>query len=288
MKALRSFAKKVKGTVLRTVFNRDMQFRNIENNKNYFFTLEAKTKPAGISAMIRSKNEETKIERCIRSIYDVFDEIVYIDNGSTDSTLQIVANLKKNLDKANKIKIFEYPHKIARCGAEHAETHPNSLHSLVYYYNWCLSKTTRDVVVKWDADMYLIPKGVEAFRSFLIGLQGSDVLAWIPVQTVYIDSNGHAYARNDEINGELRIFPNRPYVRFHKAESWEILTPSFDIRRIKYTSVDVYEIKDTRENEFSHWTDTNFPTPRKQREWTNYNLVRRGEISSGFTKVDLT
>lgn len=287
-RALKSAVQKTKSTFLRLIYNRNVHFRNVENNDKFNFSLRAGAKSPGFSAMIRSKNEEGNIERCIRSIYNCFDEILYIDNGSTDSTLQIVTNLKQSLDKDDKIKIFEYPHKIARCGAEHAATDPNSLHSLVYFYNWCLSKATKDYVVKWDADLYLLPKAAEAFRSFVLRYQGSDTLARLPIQTVYIDLNGEAYEADGEFNAEVAIFPNRPYVRYHKTELYEILKPSFQIRRIKYPSVDVYEIKDTRQDEFAHWTDTNFPTPRKQREWITYNRVRNGEIAEGFTKVLLS
>ncbi len=279
--------KNAKNTALRWYYDRDLHFRNTENDERFFFSLKSEKKPTGFSAMIRSKNEESKIERCIQSIYNTFDEIVYIDNGSTDSTLQLVKDLKSRIDATDKIKIFEYPFQIARCGAEHAQTDVNSVRSLAYYYNWCLSKASRNFVVKWDADMYLLPSGAEAFRSFMMGLQGSEVLASIPIRTVYIDPQGQAYASDGEVNKELRIFPNRPYVRFHKAESYEILLPRFPIRRIEYRNIDVYEIKDTRENEFGHWTDTNFPTPRKQREWENYNRVFCGEIEKDFTKVSL-
>ena len=42
-----------------------------------------------ISATIITLNEEINIERCIRSLYGIADEIVVIDSGSSDSTLEI-------------------------------------------------------------------------------------------------------------------------------------------------------------------------------------------------------
>jgi glycosyltransferase involved in cell wall biosynthesis len=44
-----------------------------------------------ISAVIITLNEEKNIERCIRSLLPVADEIVVIDSGSTDHTAQICA-----------------------------------------------------------------------------------------------------------------------------------------------------------------------------------------------------
>jgi glycosyltransferase involved in cell wall biosynthesis len=46
-----------------------------------------------ISATIITFNEEINIERCIRSLHGVVDEIVVIDSGSTDSTLEIAKRL---------------------------------------------------------------------------------------------------------------------------------------------------------------------------------------------------
>ncbi|MFO1092555.1 MAG: hypothetical protein U0992_04465 [Planctomycetaceae bacterium] len=40
----------------------------------------------GVTAMLRIKNER-KICTCLESIYDLFDELVIIDNGSTDQIL---------------------------------------------------------------------------------------------------------------------------------------------------------------------------------------------------------
>lgn len=46
-----------------------------------------------ISAIIITKNEQRNIERCLRSLQDVADEVVVVDSGSTDATEQICNNL---------------------------------------------------------------------------------------------------------------------------------------------------------------------------------------------------
>lgn len=43
----------------------------------------------GISACIISKNEEKNIKRCLDSIVNVVDEIILVDTGSTDKTIEI-------------------------------------------------------------------------------------------------------------------------------------------------------------------------------------------------------
>lgn len=42
-----------------------------------------------ISAVIITKNEERNIERCLKSLKNVADEIVVVDSGSTDATINI-------------------------------------------------------------------------------------------------------------------------------------------------------------------------------------------------------
>jgi glycosyltransferase involved in cell wall biosynthesis len=46
-----------------------------------------------ISAVIITKNEAKNIERCILSLQNVADEILVLDNGSTDKTIEIAKNL---------------------------------------------------------------------------------------------------------------------------------------------------------------------------------------------------
>lgn len=54
-----------------------------------------------VSAAIIVKNEERSIERCIRSIVDVVDEIIVVDSGSTDQTLSI-------LQKYPQVKVYPF------------------------------------------------------------------------------------------------------------------------------------------------------------------------------------
>lgn len=50
-----------------------------------------------ISACVIVKNEEKNIEKCLMSINTIVDEIIIVDTGSTDKTIDIA---KKYTDKS--------------------------------------------------------------------------------------------------------------------------------------------------------------------------------------------
>lgn len=58
-----------------------------------------------ITLMIIFRNEERCIERCISSIPSYFDEIVLLDTGSNDRTLELVKRITKY---NNKVKLYYY------------------------------------------------------------------------------------------------------------------------------------------------------------------------------------
>ncbi|GIP35603.1 glycosyltransferase [Paenibacillus sp. J2TS4] len=54
-----------------------------------------------LSLVMIVRNEEKKLERCLKSVQALVDEIVIVDTGSEDSTLEIA--------KAYNVKLFQYP-----------------------------------------------------------------------------------------------------------------------------------------------------------------------------------
>lgn len=233
--------------------------------------------------MMRAKNEAIKITDSITSILEVFDEIIVVDNGSSDDTLARVRSLKAARDRNDRIKILEYPYEIARCGHEHFGTPANSIHSLTYYYNWCLSQCTRSYVFKWDADMFLDQGSVEEFSNFLGSCVASPKKSmWkIPLQTVYRSVDDLCYLFKDEINAEVRLFPNDPRARFFKGRHFEILEGPGRRQARLHNGTQIFEIKDLGEDEFSHWSDTDFPSSKKQVEWEHFFQLKDGDVEGG-------
>lgn len=89
------------------------------------------------------KNEESKIEKCLKSVSGLVDEMIVVDTGSTDKTKSIAEQLGA--------KIFDY-----QWG-----------HDFSAARNYSLEKATKDWIIVLDADEYLDanPKAVQEALS---------------------------------------------------------------------------------------------------------------------------
>lgn len=123
--------------------------------------------------MMRVKDEADFLRPSLESMVDLVDEVVLVDNGSTDNTARIAAELA--ISHPGKLRCLQYPHNIARVGAEnHAliadEQGRNSPRLLSNYYNWCLQKCRTNFILKWDGDMVAtaaFSRQLAAFRRSL-------------------------------------------------------------------------------------------------------------------------
>ncbi|MBT4520660.1 MAG: glycosyltransferase family 2 protein [Halieaceae bacterium] len=256
---------------------RDRHFKNIEGLEKYNFTLKSEKKRPGITAMVRVKNEESNIAACIASVMPCVDEVLIIDNGSTDATVSRIQAVVEKHETGKPLRLLSYPFSVARCGDEHKQTHEHSVHNLAYYYNWCLSHCSTSHVIKWDADMRVISEASAqlGFSHFLKYLSSTrpNALGSFPVQTIYLEMNGKAVTTCDDIHTELRFFPNTPDIYFVKGNNWEYLHHPRFHQLERSEEVFCYEIKDTRQQEFAHWSEISFDGWRKVLEYRNYMLV---------------
>jgi len=119
---------------------------NIENIEEMNIVNYDIFRKVGVSWILRVKNWEDYLEKVILSCIDFFDEIIIINNLSTDNTEKISISLEKKYK--DKIKYYNYPYKIIR----NKDSLTNSVYSLAYYYNWSFSKSSYDTVCKLDDD----------------------------------------------------------------------------------------------------------------------------------------
>jgi glycosyltransferase involved in cell wall biosynthesis len=131
--------------VIRNICSYVATFGLIPRSSNY--------RPQGISAMIRVKNSIDWIEACIRSLDKLADEIVVVDNGSTDGSYELIQRLENEIDK---LRLFSFPDA-----------------TLVDLSNYALSVTRYQWVIKWDADFIAHTSGasdIGNLRKFILSL----------------------------------------------------------------------------------------------------------------------
>ncbi|HMO78955.1 MAG TPA: glycosyltransferase [Candidatus Paceibacterota bacterium] len=105
----------------------------------------------GISGFYRVKNEEKTLELSVESHIRYLDEIIIVYNDSNDNTPQIALNLQKKYPE--KIKVFEYEPKVFPPESlEQILAKNNSVYGLANYYNFTISKITKKIAIKIDAD----------------------------------------------------------------------------------------------------------------------------------------
>lgn len=269
-------------------FRRRFAFSNLEGLTEWDFALPRSQREPGVSAMVRVRDESAKIEHCLRSILPVFDQIVVVDNGSEDGTRAIVRSVMEDADPERKIELFDYPHRLARFGPEHGATPADSVHSAVYFTNWALSHCTHRYVCKWDGDMVLRRDVRDEFIAFSRRIQSEPTRCFVLAgQTIYRDADGDFWLARGEVNREIEIFPNGYRCRFIKHPSWERVRRPVYLRKGEFESVCFYELKFADEDEFSHWSTTEWITDRKKREWENFQRILEGgaDGDEGFERL---
>lgn len=116
------------------------------------------TAGGAITAMLRLRNEGEFLTAAVRSIADLVDRILLVDNCSIDATPAIIDRLLA--DYPDQIEAHHYPHDVVRVGAENRRlsiAEPDSPRLLSNYYNWCLARCRTPFVLKWDGDMIALP-----------------------------------------------------------------------------------------------------------------------------------
>lgn len=127
----------------------------------------------GVSGFMRVKNDAEFVEASIDSCIDALDELIIVYNGCLDNTPELVE--KKRQEYPNKIKVFEYKHKVYSVNLskeeyEYALALPDDSPCLLCnYYNFALSKVEYEYAMKIDADQIYFSRQLkewcDLFRS---------------------------------------------------------------------------------------------------------------------------
>lgn len=133
--------------------SRRIYYKNVEGKREFYIRSHRQRKnKRGISAIMRVQNEEAYLEAAVLSALRLADEVVCVDNFSSDKTLTIAKTLAA---KDHRIRVYEYPFMCFESGPEHSGQPPNSIRSRSYFYNWCMSLANFSHLWKWDGDQVL-------------------------------------------------------------------------------------------------------------------------------------
>ena len=227
------------------------------------------------------KNEENVLERCLINIKDFVDEIIIIDTGSTDKTIDIARKY------TNKIHFFEWCDDFSKAR------------------NYSLSKATCDWIFILDADNIIFKDDLMLLRD-IIKDNNTDLYSITTlnlIQSNFLDkmdkmyfkslkkfcADGHAYRlfRNKpDIRFEFRVHERMPYAvkRKYNCKLSDItLYHSKKIKDLRKNSKLYYElmIKDIKERKInSEFVSSMLIESAKRNYWF---IVE--DIMSNLTKI---
>jgi hypothetical protein len=255
---------------------------NLENHTDYNVVWgwsEADATP-GFTAVVRAKNEADPLPWVLPPLLRAVERIVLVDNGSTDGTPEVARRVAEECGAAERLEVHSYPFSVARCGEEHLGTPPESVHSLVYFYNWSFSQVRTGYALKWDADMVLTDAAAGVLRDLAWQLEADQVVVKIPRYPLYVVDVRRAFLDVGMSNTEPWAWPNRPGYSFVKAMEWEQPLWPATLPTLVLPDWSCIELKRLDADEFSHWSHTDFGqsarTRRKRREWEVFNSLAHG------------
>ena len=187
----------------------------------------------GISAFMRIKNGEDYLKASILSIINQIDELICVFNGCTDNTEKILLELEKKY--LTKIKVYKYIPEVYPVNSEkYLNTAEESVHSLAYYYNFALSKTTKKYCIKFDDDQIYFPnkflelkKEMDSSKeNYTIGSKGINLFDF--KNELYINLS-------DEFTsgGDILFFKYNKYCRFKKDSKFEYFVTPDKLNRVE-------------------------------------------------------
>lgn len=215
-------------------------------------------KKPGLTALVCLHNEEAFGAAALESIVPFFDEIIIVYHECTDATPEIVAAFAAKY--RGQVRAFHYvPHVHPLGSRAHRTTPPSSVHSLVHYFNFTLSKASYQICCRWDGDQIADPASFGEIVKRLRALKPGTLEWWLsPWRFGYWYYTGVNLWSHD---GELLVrrarpligrghdhsfFPANLWVRYKRFERGEYLFK----RALKHTYVGClfYHLKGVKTN----------------------------------------
>ena len=255
---------------------------NLENytDFNVVWSWSEQEMVPGFTAVVRAKNEAEALPWVLPPLLEAVERIVLVDNSSEDGTPEVARRVAAEHGAEERLEVHSYPFSVARCGEEHLGTPPESVHSLVYFYNWSFSHVRTGYALKWDADMVLTDSAARVLKDLSWQLEAEQAVVKIPRYPLYVVDERRAFLDIGMSNTEPWAWPNRPGYSFVKAMEWEQPLWPTSLSTLVLPDWSCVELKRLDADEFGHWSHTDFGisarTRRKRREWEVFNSLAHG------------
>ena len=185
------------------------------NYKNIFHHLLHRKH--GISLLVPTQNAEKTVEICLRSFLDFADEIIVVDNGSTDRTIDIVKGLEQEIQT---LRFFNAPHL--------TDLYENRQYALEQsQYNW-IARIDSDFVAYTDGEYSskrlreLVLSTSRSVRPIAFTIKVVDLLYdFHHVRGISAESANEPIEPNPVIKVRARIIQYTPFLRFQRNKRWE-------------------------------------------------------------------
>jgi glycosyltransferase involved in cell wall biosynthesis len=138
-----------------------------------------------VSAVMIAKNEDRCMERCMMSILPAVDEIIVVDTGSTDFTIDIVNRLAAQHEQ---IKLYHF----------------EWIDDFSAARNYALEQATHDWVFVVDADDVLPPEHADRVKELVAEMNKQNKKA---VFDVVYDNTVDGVITSSYPKGYIRLFP---------------------------------------------------------------------------------
>ena len=257
------------------------EWRNREGLAEYAIRWNWVTGPSSseFTAVLRVKDEARSLPWVLPGVLRSVEQTIVVDNGSTDGTAEVARRVAAEVGLEDRLQVLSYPFAVSRCGPEHLQTFPDSVHSLTYFYNWSFSHVRTRYALKWDGDMVLTPQGERVLRDLAWQLEGIDGAITMRRDPVYVESKRIAYVDTMPGKPEPWGWRNSPAYTFAKAFDWELMLPRPGDPVVRLPDFVCFELKWLDADEFAHWSYTDFKieiNSRKRREWELFHALREG------------
>ncbi|MBW3013481.1 glycosyltransferase [Candidatus Woesearchaeota archaeon] len=189
-----------------------------------------------ISVCMIVKNEEACLERCLNSIKDLADEIIIVDTGSTDKTVEIAKKFTE--------KIFDF----------------EWIGDFSAARNFSIKQATKDWILVLDADEMIVEEDVYVIKDLV---EKEDAAAYYLNQVDYVkvdDVNKYGIvSQNKELDGMMpftskpiaRLFRNKKEIQFNN-KIHEVINQSIDEKgyKLEFTNANIIHFIDDQKGGF--------------------------------------